>query len=48
MLFFLKLEFIIESSKIYSKGNVLIIIFEGVCVEESEIILKSENLHPCK
>ena len=31
----------------YSKGEILKILFEGVDVKKSEIRLKSENLHPC-
>ena len=39
-----KLEFIIESCKIYSKHKILITIFECVCVKESEIKTKISKL----
>ena len=31
----------------YSTGQILKILFRGGDVKKSEIILKSENLHPC-
>ena len=44
--YFSKLKFFMESSKMYYKDDILNIIFRGFDLENSEIRLKSEKLHP--